>query len=57
MKIQQNSICICGHAREEHSWWDWNGEYFSTCGDHCSDFKPDNLRLLENLYEEKATEN
>ena len=67
MKSQQNNICVCGHDKSEHR-TGMEGRFSNrlSCmatlengmkyADMCFDYKLDNLRFLENLYEEKATE-
>jgi hypothetical protein len=66
-KKQKNNICKCGHIKEKHIFapeFDslicfirrrYKGSYIGSI--HCTDFKLDNLKYLEKLYEEKSNKN
>jgi hypothetical protein len=70
MKSQQNNICICGHLESEHGIFrsdSYSYEFPKTClvgmgsdikfVDDCREFKLDNLRFLENMYEKETAKN
>jgi hypothetical protein len=69
MKKSRNNICTCGHLEKDHGVFksdSYSYEFPKTClvgigsdikfVDDCREFKLDNLRYLEDCYEEKATE-
>jgi hypothetical protein len=70
MKSQQNNICICGHLEKEHSIFrpdSYDARLEKAClfgvnsgiqfVDDCREFKLDNLRYLEDLYEKETIKN
>jgi hypothetical protein len=66
MKLKPNSKCICGHSLAKHYVVEVdgiqrcyqsieihnNGTYYTFC--HCSPFKLDNLKLIEELAKERG---
>lgn len=59
-------LCVCGHEKLNHFYADELAEgapHVGLCGscrpvfDHLHKFKPNNLKYLEQLYENKRTHN
>lgn len=62
-QIQQNNFCLCGHLESVHGnslgieWCEYSRDgYYRHCEIDCQKYKRDNLRYLEQKYEEKTTE-
>jgi hypothetical protein len=57
--IDVSTFCICNHVVEEHEYYflaaDTNPCLYKWCG--CKDFKQDNLKYLEQLYDQKGINN
>jgi hypothetical protein len=49
--------CICGHLKSQHNWFVFNYEYDNACDycyERCLEYKPDNLKYLEQIYSNKV---
>lgn len=60
MRIVENNVCKCGHIKKDHGYYgcqpcyDWLLLHGVSDYSSCGIYKQDNLKYLEQLYEERS---